>query len=490
MAFDYDLIVIGGGAAGLSGSGMGVVLGAKTMMVEADRLGGDCTWTGCVPSKAILKGAKVAHALRHASTYGLVDQPVEIGFERLLAYVRQVRENVYEEADRPEIYENLGITVSLGTARFVDDHTISIEKAGTASTVTSRYFLIGTGAKAFVPPIPGLDGIPYLTNETLFELTERPPRLVVVGGGPIGSEMAQAFARLGSTVTIVDMVDRILPRDDAEASSYVAESLQADGVQLELGAGVKKFERRGNTTVVTIERDGRSSEIETDSVLIATGRRANHESLNLEAAGVITSKAGIDVNERCRTNRKHIYASGDVTGRYQFTHMSEHMSKVAITNMLAKFPMKIDKANVPWVTFTDPELGHVGKTVGELENAGTRFRTYRFPYSKVDRAITDSEARGLIKLYARERDGRLYGADVVGPSAGELISEYAVAMRNGVTLRKLADTIHPYPTYSLGARRAADQWYVQKYSPRLVKLLQTIFRYRGPILDIGPDDIV
>ena len=490
MAYDFDLIVLGGGAAGLTGAGIGSTLGGRVMMVESDRLGGDCTWTGCVPSKTILKGAKVAQMLRNAGHYGLVDRPLDLSFERLMEYVRQVRQDVYHEADDPRIYEGYGITVAFGAARFVDDHTISIEHDGSTRSVTGRYFLVATGAKVFVPPIPGLDGVPYLTNETLFELTERPNRLTVVGGGPIGSEMAQAFARLGSAVTLVDMADRVLPRDDAESSAVVAESLLADGISLELGAGVKQVERRDGATVVTMERDGLVTELETDAVLIATGRRANFAALNLEAAGVVTEPSGVQVNNRCRTNRRHIYASGDATGRYQFTHMSEHMSKVAVTNMLTKFPMKIDAAHVPWVTFTDPEVAHVGRSAAELEESGRRFRTYRFPYSKIDRAVTDSESRGHIKVYARERDGRIYGADVVGTAAGELISEYAVAMRNGVTLRKLADTIHPYPTYSLGARRAADQWYVQKYSPRLVKLLQFVFRYRGTLQDIGPDDII
>ncbi|NNE45858.1 MAG: FAD-dependent oxidoreductase [Rhodothermales bacterium] len=489
MAYDYDVIVIGGGAAGLTSSGLAVTLGAKTLMIEGERLGGDCTWYGCVPSKTLLKAAKVAQQSRDAEKYGLSGTELDFSFARMMEYVRHVREEVYEEADRPEIFEDLGVEVRAGTASFIDDHTISIE--GRKSwTVTGRYFVIATGAKAWVPPIPGLDSVPFLTNESLFELTEQPGRLAIVGGGPIGTEMAQAFSRLGTHVTVIDMLDRILSKDDLEASALIQKRLSSEGVNFQLGADVNQISERAGEIAISITREEATSIVHADALLMATGRRANISSLNLEAAGVEVGRPGIVVNDRCRTSRRHIYAVGDVTGRYQFTHMSEHMAKVAVTNALLKLPMKIDSRNVPWVTFTDPEVAHVGATSADLTQAGTNFQTYRFPYSKVDRAVTDGETEGVIKVYAKPSTGRIYGVDIVGTSAGELISEYALAMKNRISLRKISDTIHPYPTYGLGARRAADQWYVQKQSPTLVKILKMIFRYRGPVLEFGPDDIL
>ena len=487
--FDYDMIVVGGGAAGLTGSGLATTLGAKTMMIEQEKLGGDCTWYGCVPSKTLLKAAKVAHHITRASNYGLSDQNLEGSFSTVLDFVRQVREDVYHEADDPDIYTGMGIDVRFGAASFVDSHTIEIRSSSGVERHTSRYFLLATGAKAWVPPIPGIDEVGVLTNETLFELTVQPQQLLIVGGGPIGIEMAQSFRRLGSDVTVVDMIDRILAKDNEEMASVVQSALEKEGVRFELGAAVNRMYKDNGQTIVEIKRDGAAYSLRADAVLMATGRRANIGNLNLEAAGVKTNRLGISVNRRCRTNVKHIYAAGDVTGEYQFTHMSEHMAKVAVTNAIAKLPTKMDTAVVPWVTYTQPEVAHVGKSEKDLVNDGGKFKTYRFPYTKLDRAITDSETGGMIKVYAKP-GGKILGVDIVGEAAGELISEYALAMKHNISLRKIADTIHAYPTYALGARRAADQWYVQKQSPRLVKLLKWVFRYRGPVLEFGPDDIL
>ncbi|MBT8400432.1 MAG: NAD(P)/FAD-dependent oxidoreductase [Rhodothermia bacterium] len=490
MAYDYDVITIGGGAAGLTASGLAATLGASALMVESERLGGDCTWYGCVPSKTILKAAKVAHQIQDAGRYGLHDGNLQFSFADLMAHIHRVREEVYEDADRPEIYENLGITVQTGLARFVDEHTIEVDGPNGARRYSGRYIVIATGAKAFVPPIKGIDSVEYLTNESLFELAEQPERLAIVGGGPIGTEMAQAFTRLGTKVTVVDMLDRILSKDHTDASTLMQSRLEDEGVAFELGAGVRKVARDGKGIVLTLKRGADLHSLEADALLMATGRRANTSALNLEVAGVETHRGGIRIDDRCRTSQRHIYAVGDVTGEFQFTHMSEHMSKIAMTNALLKIPMKIDRKHVPWVTFTDPEVGHVGASEQELADSGRNYRTYRFPYSKVDRAVTESEANGFIRVYAKPSSGKILGADVVGASAGELISEFALAMKNGVSLRRMSDTIHPYPTYGLGARRAADQWYVQKQSPTLVRILKTIFRYRGPVLEFGPDDIL
>lgn len=489
---DFDVVVIGGGAAGLTASGIAANFGAKTMMIEKNKLGGDCTWTGCVPSKALLKAGKVAHYIREAGQYGLIDSEPEIDFSKIIQHVHEIRDEIYEDADAPENFEAMGIEVVDGMAYFTDSHSINIELAnGETRVVTSKYFFICTGASAFVPPISGMEGLNYLTNESLFEIEELPEELVIVGAGPIGSEMAQAMNRLGSKVTVIDMADRIMVNDDAELAEMLQQKLEKEGMHYVLGAAVKSVDSEESRIKVTLSLGDEEKVITGTDLLMATGRRANVSSLNLEAAGIKYSNKGIEVNDKCRTNVSHIYACGDVTGRYQFTHMSEHMAKVAATNALLKFPMKIDTKHVPWCTYTDPELAHVGATEKQLKEDEEEFETYRFPFSKVDRAVTESEGEGLIKVFAKKWNGKILGASVLGANAGEMVSEYAVAMKNGISLRNLADTIHPYPTYALGARRAADQWYIKNQSEWQVKLIKKVFGYRGEVPDFSdPDRIV
>lgn len=488
----YDAIVIGGGSAGLTTAGIAANLGAKTIMIEKEKLGGDCTWTGCVPSKTVIKAASVVHELRQAERYGLGISLKEIGTGQLLKHVDRVRKEVYEDADRPEIFERMGIEVYHGEASFIDEHRIKLmDKKGLEREITGRYIFICTGAKAFVPPIPGIEQVDVLTNESLFEIETLPGKLIIVGAGPIGTEMAQSFNRLGTEVHVLDMADQILVNDDPELTNMLHQKLIEEGVQYHLNASVNRVDKRGASVKVTYQAGGKSETVTADAILMATGRRATFSSLNLEAAGVNTSGTGIDVNDKCRTNKRHIYAVGDVTGRYQFTHMCEHMAKIATTNALLKIPMKIDHKHLPWVTFSEPELAHLGSSEKELNQRGISFTTYRFPFSKIDRAITDGKTTGMIKIYAKSWSGKILGASILGAHAGEMISQYALAMKNGVTLRQFADTIHPYPSYGLGARRAADQWYIKNQSAAVVRWIQRIFGYRGEIPDYSdPDRIV
>lgn len=487
--YEFDTLVVGGGAAGLTTAGIAANFGAKTMMIEMERLGGDCTWTGCVPSKTLLKAASVMHNAKKAEKYGLSTGEVDLDPQKVMRHVDKVRRKVYEDADDPQIFEDMGIEIVDGKASFVDEHTLKItDSDGLQREVTGKYIFVCTGAKAFVPPIKGVDTVDYLTNESLFEIDDMPEKLVIVGGGPIGSEMSQAFVRLGTEVHVVDMAPGILTNDDPELTSILKENLEEEGVQYHLNAGVKEISKSSEGVAVTIDRDGNESVLKANRVLLATGRRANIESLELEAAGVEYGKGGITVDDKCRTNKRHIYAIGDVTGRYQFTHMSEHMAKVATSNALIKMPMKIDKKHVPWVTYTEPELGHVGATGKELSDSGESFEVYKFPFSKIDRAITDGQTTGMIKVYAKKWSGKILGASVLGAHAGEMISQYALAMRNGVSLRDFSDTIHPYPSYGLGARRAADQWYIRNQSETMVKWIKRIFGYRGEIPDYSDSD--
>ncbi|MBI4907285.1 MAG: FAD-dependent oxidoreductase [Acidobacteria bacterium] len=471
MSYTYDMLVIGGGAAGLTAAGMSAVLGAKTVLIEANLLGGDCTWHGCVPSKSLLKAAKIAHELRHASRYGLTATPNEHDLGRVMARVKAIRQHVYEDADAPPHFEKLGVEVIMGQARFISPHTVEVSNGGSAQHLSAKRFVIATGTAPRRLEIPGSQDVKLLTNETIFDLDQLPKRLLVIGAGPIGVEMAQAFHRLGSDVTVVTSSGRILPRDDAELSTLLLEHLRGEGIRILLNTEIKAFDRGA-----AISTDG--ERLSADAVLVAVGRTPNVGSLNLPAAGVQFNNKGVVVDSRCRSSARHVYAAGDVAGRYLFTHMAEHMAKIAVTNALLRFPSSIDERHVPWTTFSDPELAHVGRNEDDLRRDGVRYSVFRFPYSQLDRAITDSETTGLIKVLAN-RWGRILGVTILGAHAGELIGEYAVAMKNGIRLDKVSSTIHPYPTFGMGNRRAADLFVTTKFTPAMARLIRWVFRLRG-----------
>jgi pyruvate/2-oxoglutarate dehydrogenase complex dihydrolipoamide dehydrogenase (E3) component len=494
MAMDFDMVVIGGGAAGLTAAGISASLGAKTAIIEESRLGGDCTWTGCVPSKSLLKAAGIANTFRTAGRYGLKASEPQIDFPTVMDRVHEIQSAVYEDADAPPVYQKMGITVIEGKSQFASPRQVEVlGRGGGRRQVASRFFVIATGGRPAIPPVDGLAETPYLTSETIFTISKLPARMIVLGAGPIGIEMAQAFRRLGSEVVVLDAQDRILPRDDAELTNLLRERLAGEGVRFLLRSSVERIGCNGSAirAIFRAPSSPVAETVEGDALLVAAGRRPNLDGLGLEAAGVQASHAGITVDRHCRTSAKNIFACGDVTGLYQFTHMSEHMAKVAVTNALLRVRMKMDTVNVPWCTFTDPELAHVGASESELKKRKQRYAVYRFPFSKIDRAVTDRETTGMVKVFARKFDGRIYGASILGAHAGDLIGEFALAMRNNVSLRKMADTIHPYPTYALGNRRAADQWYIRKQSRMFVRLLKLIFRYHGQLPDTSdPNRIV
>ena len=385
MEYDYDLVVIGGGAAGLTASGIAASLAAKTLMIERERLGGDCTWHGCVPSKTLLHAANLAHQARTASEFGVDAGGVMVDFGRVMAKVRAIRQHVYEEADAPDKFEAMGVEVAKGEASFVNPHTVEIVGDGGSRRVTARKIIVAAGGRARVPDLPGLDEVRHVTNVGLFEMTELPARLAILGAGPIGTEMAQAFQRLGSQVTVVERGDHILSHDDTELSDLLHASLKSEGVAYRMGASAQSVEPLAGGGLRLFLDKGEP--VHADALLTSVGRIPNVETLGLEAAGVDYTEKGITVDASCKTNVGHIWAVGDVTGRYQFTHMSEHMAKTAATNALLKLPSKIDTENVPWATYTSPELAHVGKTQEQLEDEGVGFETYRFPYDKLDRAL-------------------------------------------------------------------------------------------------------
>jgi pyruvate/2-oxoglutarate dehydrogenase complex dihydrolipoamide dehydrogenase (E3) component len=474
MAYEYDMVVIGGGAAGLTAAGMAALLGAKTALIEEHRLGGDCTWVGCVPSKTLLRTAKVAHQMKTADSFGLVPAQPEVPFSQVMDRVRRTREHIYREADAPPNLEKLGVEVIIRSARFADPHTVEIHNtSGKPQRLTSRFFVVASGSR---PKMPGFSA-PVLTNETIFELESQPKRLLIIGGGPVGIEMAQAFERLGSEVTLVAPGDRILPRDDAGQARKLQECLALEGVSFTLGQRVIALEKTGGDLVALLQ-DGRT--IPCEAALVATGREPAVQALQLEKAGVRFGTKGIEVDAHCRTSQRHIYATGDVTGRYQFTHMGEHMSKVAVTNAILRWPKKLDEKHVVWSTFTDPELAHLGESEADLERRRARYSSYRFPFEKLDRAVTETETTGEVKVFT-DRSGKVLGASILGAYAGEMIAEYALAMRNGIRLSRIADTIHPYPTYMLGNRRAADHFVARQLDSPLLGILGRILGYRGQL---------
>ena len=487
METTHDLIVIGGGAAGLTASGIAAGVGAKTALVEAERLGGDCTWTGCVPSKTLLHAAHVAHQSATASRVGLADAPINIDFAGLMRHVRALRARVYDEADAPPVIEAMGVEVVPGRARLLDPHTVEVRReSGETRRLVGRKILVATGARPRVPDVPGLGDVPFVTSETLFEIEEQPTHLAVLGAGPIGIEMAQAFRRLGSAVTVVDRGDRILSKDDPDLAHMLQDVLEAEGVRFCLGADVARAGRDGAGVALTLSSGER---VTASLLLVATGRQPNTGGLGLDAAGVAHTERGITVDKAGQTTVRHIYAAGDVTGQFALTHMSEHTAKVAVTNAIFHVPASIDVRHVPWATYTSPELAHVGAGPADLDRAGTAYQTFRFPYSKLDRAVVEGEATGEIRIHAT-RWGRILGADVLGARAGDVVGEIAVAMRAGVSLNALSSTVHPYPSYGLGVRRAADQWIVGLRTERVVRAVRWIFGYRGPVVPHVPGEVV
>jgi len=442
----YDLLIIGGGSAGLTAAGFAVQLGARVALVEKHRIGGDCTWTGCVPSKTLLKAAKVAHQMRTAARYGLTPVEPVVDLKSVMAHVRAVIADVYHE-ESPEALRADGIDVFLDAARFLDPHTLAVGEA----TLTARHVLIATGAHPFIPPIAGLDGVDYLTYESVWELQVLPRHLLVVGAGPVGCEMAQAFRRLGSQVTLVASRDRVLPRDDPAAARVLGEVFAAEGIDLRYNARAERGWRDENGIHLIAGGD----ELVGDVLLITAGRRPNVDGLDLEKAGAAYSAKGIQVDEHLRTSQRHIYAAGDCIGSYQFTHYAGWQAFMAARNALLPGASKGVSDLVPWTTFTDPEVAHVGLTE---EQAREKFidsvMTCQWPMEKVDRARAEGDTAGFLKLIHR-KDGTLLGATIVAARAGEMIHEWIVALDRGLKVGDLANAIHVYPTYSTASMQAA-----------------------------------
>jgi len=451
----YDLVVIGGGTAGLVAAVIAAGVGARVILIERERTGGDCLWTGCVPSKSLLAAADLAHRMRTAGAVGLAPVEPRIDFARVMAHVDAARRTI-EPHDSPERLRRDGVEVVHGEARFVAPGRVEVE----ARVISYRAALIATGSRPLVPAVEGLAEAGPLTSETLWDLRELPRRLVVMGGGPIGCELGQAFARLGSDVTLIEQEDRLLGKEEPEASRLVAERLDGEGVRVLTGAGVARIE--GGTALVAGAGD--EEPVAFDQVIAATGRRPDTDDLGLEAVGVaLDEKGAVRVDERLRTTGEHVFAAGDVTGALPFTHVAAYHARVAAVNALFLTRRKADHRAVPWVTFTDPEVARVGLTEAAARGRygdGTVVATH--DYAELDRAITAGRPYGFAKLVGDHR-GRLVGATVAAPAAGEAIAELAATVRRRGKIGELSEAVHAYPTFAEGPARAADDHLSARY---------------------------
>jgi len=468
----YHVVVIGAGTAGLVTAAGAAGLGARVALVERFLMGGDCLNVGCVPSKAVIAAARGWQVARTAdSSFG---GPRVVGagdFGTVMRRMRGLRADL-SATDSAHRFTQLGVDVFLGEGRFSGPDRVTV--AG--STLRFRRAVIATGARAAIPPIPGIEDVGYYTNESIFTLTERPERLLVLGAGPIGCELAQAFARLGCAVTILDRGDRALKRDDPDAARLVQDALRADGVRLEFGAKVARAERVAGGIRLQVDLGGRSDSVEGDAVLVAAGRAPNVDDLGLEAAGVAVGKRGVVVDDRLRTTNRKVYAIGDVSSRYQFTHVADAQARLVLANALFFGRGRASRLVVPWSTYTSPEVAHVGLTESDAAGQGVAVDTITVPLEHVDRAVLAGEVKGFVRVHLRRGTDRLLGVTVVAPDAGELIAEAAVAMTNGLGLSAMGKTIHPYPTVAEAYRKAADQWRKRKLTPLAKRVLHLWFR--------------
>ncbi|MPZ10767.1 MAG: dihydrolipoamide dehydrogenase [Kiloniellaceae bacterium] len=472
---ETDLCVIGGGSGGLSVAAGAAQMGARVVLVEKGKMGGDCLNYGCVPSKALIAAAAAAEGVRHAGRFGVNGHEPAVDFAALRDHLNGVIAAIAPH-DSVARFEGLGVTVIQATAQFTGPHEILAGE----TRVKARRFVVASGSSPARPPIPGLETVPYLTNETVFELAERPAHLIVVGGGPIGAELAQAQRRLGVRVSLLEMF-KVLGKDDPEVTAFARRQLVADGVEIHEGIAIKQVAGDGNAIAVTIEENGATKTLSGSHLLVAAGRKANVEGLNLEAAGVTYSPKGIAVDARLRSSNKRIFAVGDVAvveglGGYQFTHVAGYHAGIVIRNALFKVPAKVNYSALPWVTFTDPEIAHVGLTEAEArEKHGNGVKALTWSFADNDRAQAERATEGLIKVVVSAR-GRILGASIAGRHAGELLHPWVLALSQGLKIGALANMIAPYPTLGEVSKRVAGSYYTPtlfgERTKKIVRFLQ------------------
>jgi pyruvate/2-oxoglutarate dehydrogenase complex dihydrolipoamide dehydrogenase (E3) component len=471
---EFDIVVIGGGSGGLVVAAGGSTLGAKVALVEKHKLGGDCLWYGCVPSKTLIKSARIAFEMRNAQRWALTPADPQPDLARVMERVREVIAGI-EPLDSPERFRGLGVDVIFGEGRFTSPDAFEVN----GRRLTARTFVIATGSRPAVPPIPGIDTVPYLTNETVFDLREPVASLIVIGGGPIGCELAQAFRRLRSEVTVVDIAASTLPREDPDTAAVVHRQLVAEGIGFHLDTTIAKVAGTAGAITATLRaKDGAERALTATHLLVAAGRRLNIEGLGLEAAGIALEQGRIVVDEKLRTTNPHVYVVGDVAGGYQFTHVAEHHAGVVLRRAIFRMWWAKPSKVIPWCTFTDPELARVGLSETEAKQHNVAHHVYRFPFEEIDRARAEGETEGFAKIVTDPK-GKLLGAAIVGPDAGELIAEYGLALTRGMHAKDISGVIHTYPTLASISRRVADQRMKEALTPTAKTWIKRIFRLRG-----------
>ena len=477
--FDRNLIVIGGGSAGLVSAYIAAAVKAKVTLVEKHELGGDCLNTGCVPSKALIRSAKLLSHMRRSREFGIREARAEFDFADVMERVQRVIKTV-EPHDSAERYTELGVEVIAGTAKIVSPWEVDITRDdGATQRLATRAIVIAAGARPFVPPIPGIEDAGYLTSDTVWNLRQLPRRLVVLGGGPIGCELTQTFARLGATVTQVEMAPRILLREDPEVSELVAQRFRAEGIALLVEHQAKQFLIENGEKILIAEHQGREVRIPFDGLLVAVGRVANLKGYGLEELGISATRT-VDTNEFLQTKFPNIYAAGDVAGPYQFTHTAAHQAWYAAVNALfdpfRKF--RADYTVIPWATFVEPEAARVGLNELEAKERGVAYEVSVYGIDDLDRAIADGEAHGFVKVLTVPGKDRILGVTIVGEHAGELIAEYVLAMRHGIGLNKILGTIHIYPTMAEANKYAAGVWKKAHAPQRLLRWVERFHAWR------------
>jgi pyruvate/2-oxoglutarate dehydrogenase complex dihydrolipoamide dehydrogenase (E3) component len=473
----YELVVIGAGTAGLITAAVAAGLGARVALVERHLMGGDCLNVGCVPSKALIRSSRLVAEARRAAALGLPEvDDAAIDFGAAMERLRRVRARISAADAAARYRDELGVDVFLGEARFAGPDAVEVD----GRRLHFKKAVIATGARAGAPPIDGLEEAGYLTNETLFQLTERPARLGVIGAGPIGCEMAQAFRRLGSEVVLFDASPKVLPREDADAAAVVQERFRSEGIRLLLGCQLERVEKRGAAKLVRVSGPDAATEvISVDEILVGVGRVPNLEGLELETVGVEADpRRGVKVDDRLRTTHPRIYAAGDVCMNWKFTHAADAAAKIVVQNALFLPTKKLSSLVMPWCTYTDPEVAHVGLGEQEARERSIAVDTYTVPLAEVDRAIADGEDEGFVKIHTRKGSDRILGATIVASHAGEMISEVTLAMVGKLGLGTILNTIHPYPTQAEGIKRAAGAWVRTRMTPLASRLLRIWMRLR------------
>ncbi|MCL4744703.1 MAG: FAD-dependent oxidoreductase [Burkholderiaceae bacterium] len=480
-SFDRNLVVIGAGSAGLVSSYIAAAVKAKVTLVERHRMGGDCLNTGCVPSKALIRSAKLLHQARNSQAYGIRSLDAEFDFSSVMERVQRVIRAI-EPHDSVERYTGLGVECLIGDAKIVSPWEVEVvQPAGETRRLTTRSIVLATGARPMVPPIPGIDDVGYLTSDTLWDIRELPRRFLVLGGGPIGCELAQAFARLGSKVMLVEMLPRLMVREDEDVSRAVTETFRAEGIDVRVGHKAQRFELRDGRRVMVAEAGGHAVEVEFDTMLCALGRVANVTGYGLEELGVALARPRtVEVNEFLQTNYPNIFACGDVAGPYQFTHTAAHMAWYASVNALfGRFRrFRVDYSVIPWATFTDPEVARVGINEQEAVQKEIAHEVTCYGIDDLDRAIVDEAAHGFVKVITRKGSDRILGVTIVGEHAGDLIAEYVSAMRHGLGLNKILGTIHIYPTLAEANKFVAGQWKKAHAPQRLLRWVERFHRWQ------------